>query len=201
MSDEGDDIERYRRRSGRVESDRGPIRNERAPSPDSDGRDGARGKDTAGTIADVAGTIDGEPVAVSTESVVATLVGVPSIDLEAFAYDHQLDSSTEAGERRPAALFDLENTCDRPIRWNASRTQFVGDDEYTYQPAHISLDPSTLGPGCHTRQVEIEPGRRARMITLVERLPPGVDVAEVVHTLSLTRGGTERLVFAVESQR
>jgi hypothetical protein len=136
------------------------------------------------------------PATVEAQGLTATLVGVPRIDLAEFVYDHQIDPDEE-GRTRPVALFDLENTGQRPLRWRDARTSFVGDDDYTYQPAHVSLDPAALGPGCHTRQVEIEPGRRARLVTLVEELPAGVEIAEVVHTFTRRRGEDERLVFSV----
>jgi hypothetical protein len=45
----------------------------------------------------------------------------------------------------------------------------------------------------------LPPGKRARVVTLVEELPHGVDVSEVVQTLSAGVGtaGNERLVFSL----
>lgn len=150
------------------------------------------------TIADVLAETAVQSTSVETETVDATLVGVPELELEEFVYAHQLDGSHDAGERRQVALFDLKNTGDQPIRWRSARTKFIGDDEYTYRPAHVSLEPASLGPGCHTGQVEIEPGHRARMVTLVERLPPGVEITQVVQTVAWTgSGSSERLVFSL----
>lgn len=160
------------------------------------GRRGGR-PNSAESLADAVAQSAGRPSTVETRGLTATLVGVPRVDLAEFVYDHQVDRA-EDGQTRPVALFDLENTSDRPLRWRDARTTFVGDDEYTYQPAHVSLDPAALGPGCHTSQVEIEPGRRARLVTLVEELPRGVEVSEVVHTLTHRRGEDQRLVFSVE---
>lgn len=135
-----------------------------------------------------------QTVRVESESVAATLVGIPRLDVSEFVYSHQ----TRDGSQQPVALFDVRNRSDRPVRWQSNRTQFIGDDEYTYRPASLSLDPSKLGPGCHTRQVEIAPGRRARIVTLVEELPPNVDIVEVIHSLPRRTGapGLERLVFS-----
>jgi len=157
----------------------------------------ADGPQSADSLAEAVERSAARPSTAETRALTATLVGVPRIDLAEFVYDHQLGRDEE-GQTRPVALFDLENTGDRPLRWRDARTSFVGDDDYTYQPAHVSLDPTALGPGCHTRQVEIEPGRRARVVTLVEELPAGVEIAEVVHTLAYRRGEDQRLVFSVE---
>lgn len=134
-------------------------------------------------------------VTVETESACATLVGVPRVDIQEFLFSHQANGKSE----RCVALFDVENTSDEPLRWKANKTQFVGTDEYTYSPSRTSLDPKSLGPGCHTRQVELPPGKRARVVTLVEELPQGVEVDEVVQTLSAGVGttGNERLVFSL----
>lgn len=136
-----------------------------------------------------------QSVTVETESASATLVGVPRVDIQEFVFSHQ---ATGKDERR-VALFDIENTSEQPLRWTASKTQFIGTDEYTYSPAQTSLDPGSMGPGCHTRQVQLPPGKRARVVTLVEKLPQDVDVAEVVQTLSAGAGtaGNERLVFSL----
>lgn len=202
MSDEGNsdgDIERFDRSSNRIrspgdESESGSGRPDRRT--DAASNQPATGDSLA---AEIARSVSGRPVSAASETVEATLVGIPEVDVSAFVYDHQVDDST-ADRRQPVALFDLENTGHRPVHWQPSRTKFIGTDGYTYQSAQLTLDPSSLGPGCHTRQVEIEPGRRARVVTLVERLPQGVSVAEVVHTLTSKVGGrnTERLVFAVD---
>lgn len=153
----------------------------------------------SGTALDdaVSGTLSRRnTVTVESESARATLVGVPTVDVGEFVYSHQ--SATV--EQRLVALFDVENKSESPLKWQTARTQFVGDDQYTYQQARLSLDPAKLGPGCHTRQVELPPGRRARVITLVEELPPNVDIVEVIHSIPATGGlgQRERLVFALE---
>lgn len=135
-----------------------------------------------------------EVASVTQGEMAVTLVALPRIDVEDVVYGHQ---RTEPGETRPVALFDVENRGEEPFRWRSARTKFVGSDDYTYRPAHLSLDPARLGPGCHTRQVEVEPGRRARIVTLVERLPRGVEISEVVHAVSTGVGRSERLVFQV----
>lgn len=201
MSDgpQNDDIERYRGDSRRVQSDQD---SENSLTRSNLGRSNSGHSQqldvSEGTVAaQVAQSASGKPVSAEGDSIAATLVGIPSIDLQEFVYDHQLDDP-DTTESRPIALFDLENTSARPIRWNSSRTKFIGDDKYSYQPAHLSLDPSSLGPGCHTRQVQIEPGRRARVMTLVEQLPPDVEIVEVVQTVAFHGSETERLVFTVE---
>jgi|GEM_PF-1900803 len=149
------------------------------------------------TVSDIAESLGGQSVTVETDSITATLVGVPEIDLHEFVYDHQLTVDHDPDERRTVVMFDLENTGKYPVKWRTSRTRFIGTDGYTYQPSQLSLDPSRLGPGCHTRQVEIEPNRRARVVTLVEQLPSGVELAEVVHKIT-PLGESQRLAFAVE---
>lgn len=151
----------------------------------------------ARTVTDLAESLSGQNVTVDTESISATLIGVPRVDIHEFVYDHQLGVGHEPDETRSIAMFNLENTGQYPVTWRCTRTRFVGTDGYTYQPSQLSLDPSQLGPGCHTRQVEIDPHRRARVVTLVEELPAGVEVAEVVHKLT-TYGDSQRLTFAVE---
>ena len=140
-------------------------------------------------------------VRVETGTVAATLVGIPRVDLREVAYEHGIDRERlESGETdQPVALFDLHNTSGVPIQWTSSRTRFIGDDGYTYSPAQLSLDPSALGPGTHTRRVEIQPDRRARIATPVERVPAGVEIVEVVQTLPIRAGSTEteQLVFTI----
>jgi hypothetical protein len=197
MSDEerrNGDIERYNR--GRLDSS---SDGNHVPTS-SNSSDGHNSHDSPANSSSIADAVSGslsrrDAVTVESDSVRATLVGIPTIDVEEFVYSHQMDD----GGEHAVALFDVENTTDSPLKWQTSRTQFVGDDEYTYQPARLTLDPSQLGPGCHTRQVELPPGRRARVVTLVEVLPPGVEIAEVVHSLPAQSGlgGRERLVFSL----
>jgi hypothetical protein len=134
-------------------------------------------------------------VTAETASASATLVGVPRVDIQEFVFSHKSNGCDE----RCVALFDVQNTSESPLRWKSNKTQFIGTDQYTYSPSRTSLDPESLGPGCHTRQVELPPGKRARVVTLVEELPHGVDVSEVVQTLSAGVGtaGNERLVFSL----
>jgi hypothetical protein len=218
MSDGRDAADRSERSTG--EDDHLPVSDDHERLPSGDDRDRRSARDdrpttrgdeglsarrggradrpqSADSLAEAVERSAGRPSTVETRGLTATLVGVPRIDLAEFVYDHQLDPAEE-GRTRPVALFDLENTSERPLRWRDARTAFVGDDDYPYQPAHLSLDPAALGPGCHTRQVEIEPGRRARLVTLVEELPAGVEVSEVVHTHSTRRGEDQRLVFSVK---
>jgi len=153
---------------------------------------------SADTLADTVAGSATRPTTVETDSLSATLIGVPRVDLAEFVYSHQLDP-TGPEEPRPVALFDVENRTEQRLRWRSARTKFIGTDEYTYQPAQLSLEPAQLGPGCHTRQIELEPKSKARMVTLVEQLPQGVEVAKVVQTIP-RRGvaQNERLVFTVE---
>ncbi|WP_436902767.1 hypothetical protein [Halovenus halobia] len=189
MSEDDDGIEPYgRSRRPQRRDDDSPV------STDRDGHPPA----AATSLADAVAQTASRPTTVDTGSLSATLVGVPRIDLQEFVYPHQLDPDREEGPR-PVALFDIENCSDQRLRWRSARTKFIGSDEYAYQPARLSLEPDQLGPGCHTRQVELEPNSKARMVTLVEQLPQGVEVAKVVQTVP--RAGAaqnERLVFAVE---
>ncbi len=190
MSEDDDGIEPYGR------SRRPQIRDDDSPVADRANRE--RSPAAATSLADAVAQTASRPTTVETQSLSATLVGVPRIDLQEFVYPHQLNPDQEEGPR-PVALFDIENCSDQRLRWRSARTKFIGTDEYTYQPAQLSLEPEQLGPGCHTRQVELEPGSKARMVTLVEQLPQGVEVAKVVQTVP--RAGAaqnERLVFAVE---
>ena len=140
----------------------------------------------------------GPSVTVSTESVTATLLGTPRIDLQEYVFPHQLERHRATGETRVCALFDIENTSRRPIQWGPRQTTFVGTDAYTYRQAQLSLDPSRLGPGCHSRLVEIQPGCRARVMTLVEQLPSTVEVARVIHTVGSHHANRRRLTFDVQ---
>lgn len=148
-----------------------------------------------------AATVAGGPVTVEANAVTATLVGVPLVDVRELAYTHRIDPARlEAGETtQPIALFDLHNVSGVPIQWVCSRAQFLGDDGYTYRPARLPIDPAQLGPGIHARRVDVQPDRRARVATLVEQLPAGVEVAEVVQTVSVRAGGTEteQLTFSL----
>jgi hypothetical protein len=141
------------------------------------------------------------PVTVETDAVTATLVGVPLVDVRELAYTHRIDRSRlEAGDvTQPVALFDLHNVGSFPVQWVSSRVQFLGDDGYTYQPSQLPIDPAQLGPGIHTRRVEIRPDRRARIATLVEQLPASVEISEVVQTVSVRSSTTEteQLVFSL----
>lgn len=158
-------------------------------------------RETAVASADrLTGQIDsefGESVTVSTDAVSATLLGVPRIAVDEFVYRHQLGPQTD-GDTRQSALFDIENTGTRPIRWDHKKISFIGTDGYTYRGAHLSLDPARLGPGCHTRSVEIQPGCRARVMTLVERLPEGVEVARVVQSIPSRHHPNRRLTFDLQ---
>lgn len=148
---------------------------------------------------DESGAIASQPVSVETDAVAATLVSVPLVDIRELVYEHQVDPARlDRGETtQPVALFDLHNVGTDPVKWTSARARFIGDDGYSYKPAQLSIDPGELGPGIHTRRVEIRPDRRARVATLVEQLPAGVEIAEVVQpvTVAATRGETEQLVF------
>lgn len=182
----GPEIEPHRR--AHTPAPRGPAGDQPRCSGDLTG--------SRGTLADAVAGAATNPATAETESLTATLVGIPELELGEFVYPHQL-SDPETEETRPVALFDLENRSDRPLRWRSARTKFVGDDRYTYRAAHVSLEPDSLGPGCHTRQVEIEPGYRARMVTMVERLPRDVEIVEVVQTVARRAPAEdERLVFS-----
>lgn len=140
-------------------------------------------------------------ITVDIPSVTATLIGLPRIRMQDYVYEHRLDDVHEPTETRTIALFDITNTSRHPLQWQSVRTKFIGDDKYTYQPANVSLDPSQLGPGCHTRQVKIEPGRKARVATLVEKLPRDVTISEVIHELAVDRQGADhQLSFQLDSR-
>lgn len=201
MRDEdGSDIERYHSSEHDLDrsGDRSAAETSLTPgerdSPASSRDPGTSGSGST-TVADLADA--GRSVTVDSESITATLVGVPRVNIHEYVYDHQLGLGHDPEETRSIAMFDLENTGRHSINWRPARTRFIGTDDYTYQPSRLSVDPSRLGPGCHTRQVEIEPDRRARVVTLVEQLPPGVDIAEVVQKVTIF-GDSQRLTFSVE---
>jgi hypothetical protein len=168
-----------RRNQGRGSGSERSIR--RVDFHDSGGEPSRETTDPVGrSNAELAGQLAGRSAAIEHDSVSGTVLAVPSVELESVAYDHQLDAADTA-QKRPLVLLDLENTGEEPLRWNPSRTRFLGTDDYTYQPSSLSLDPDRFGPGCHTRSVTIEPGRRARVVTLIEELPAGVEIEAVVH--------------------
>jgi len=150
---------------------------------------------------DATAAVAARQVTVETDSVSATLIGIPEVGVQELAYEHQIDRSRLEGgtPTQPVALFDLHNVGRSPIKWTTARTRFIGDDGYSYSPAQLSIDPGALGPGIHTRRVELRPDRSARVAALVEQLPEGVRVAEVVQTVSVRAGGTEteQLVFSL----
>lgn len=150
----------------------------------------------SGSASDRIQVLTGEPLTIETGDVTATLVGVPQAQIDDLIYAHQRNEIVSS--TYTCALFDVENTSNAPIHWISRRTKFIGSDGYTYKQANLSLNPSRLGAGCFSRQVKIEPGCRARIITLVEQLPPGVDVKKVIHTIS-PRGrlGNQRLAFSL----
>jgi len=209
--DGGHEPRRHRRESGRnSETGRSgrPVRRDRTATPRSDreytpaaGSDGSAADGPVPGQTGRSAAVAARQVTVETDSVSATLVAIPEVDVRELAYEHRIDRSRLDGDAptQPVALFDLHNVGRFPITWRSSRTRFIGDDGYSYEPAQLSLDPGQLGPGIHTRRVEIRPDRRARVATLVERLPAGVDVAEAVQTVSVQAAGTEteQLVFSL----
>lgn len=193
---------RNNRRGDRDSDDNRPVR--RNDSPPSSGHSEtvsptALGADPPVAAGDGSSALPAQQVSVETDTIAATLLDVPLVDIQEVAYDHQIDPARlEAGDTtQSVALFDLHNVGSLPVTWASSRTQFVGTDGYTYKPAQLAIDPGELGPGIHTRRVEIRPGRRARVATLVEQLPAGVEIAEVTQQVSVAAAGadTERLVF------
>jgi len=151
---------------------------------------------TSDHLTDRIQTQAGDPLTIETGAVRATLVGVPQVRVDDLVYAHH--RSRLGASTRACALFDIENTGQVPITWTSRRTKFIGTDSYTYKQAHVSLDPAQLGAGCYPSQVDIEPGSRARVITPVEQLPNGVDVAQVVHNVTFRgRLGTQRLTYTL----
>jgi hypothetical protein len=140
----------------------------------------------------------GSSLTIETDMLNVTLVGVPKISVVDLVYAHHQDAVDKSDPTRFCAMFDIKNTSNSLAHWRSQRTKFIGSDGYTYDQSHISLDSSTLAPGCHTTQVKIEPGCRARVITSVEKLPMGTDVAKVIHTVPSNRNRPEhRLIFTL----
>jgi len=139
----------------------------------------------------------GESLTIEAEGVTVTLVGVPKVALDDLIYAHQQSSAADRETTRYCALFDIENTGDAPLHWLSRRTTFIGSDGYTYDRAHVDLDSAELAPGCHTNHVQIEPRCRARVITPVEKLPDGVDVSAVTHTVAASGRPNQRFRFTL----
>jgi len=147
------------------------------------------------TVTDRIRSQSGESLTIETDMLTATLVGVPKVSIADLVYNHQ-NTVAETEATRFCAMFDVENSSESPIQWRSARTTFVGSDDYTYERAHIGLDAASLAPGCHTNHVVVEPRCRARVVTPVEQLPQGVDVAKVIHTVSASATGpNQRLTF------
>jgi len=201
MRDEdGSDIERYHSSESDLDRSRDRSAEDTSLAPGhrespASSRDSGTPGSGAATVTELADA--DRSVTVDSEPITATLIGVPRVEIHEFVYDHQLGLGHDPEETRSIAMFDLENTGRHSITWRPSRTRFIGTDDYTYQPSKLSLDPSQLGPGCHTRQVEVEPDRRARVVTLVEQLPSGVEVAEVSQNVTIF-GDSQRLTFPIE---
>lgn len=140
----------------------------------------------------------GPSLTVETDMLTATLVGIPKVSILDFVYAHHRSTVVNAGATRFCAMFDVKNTSNVPIRWQSQRTKFIGDNSYTYGQSHVPLDSTTLAPGCHTKQITIEPNYRARIVTPAEQLPQGVDIKKVIHTVrSTTDEPKQRLVFTL----
>ena len=148
------------------------------------------------TVADRVQSRSGESLTIETDMLTATLVGVPKVSIADLVYTHHRETVADTGATRFCAMFDVENSSDAPIQWRSARTTFVGSDGYTYDRAHVGLDSASLAPGCHTNHVVIEPRCSARIVTPVEQLPQGVEVAKVIHTVSASvTGPNQRLTF------
>lgn len=140
----------------------------------------------------------GASLTIETDALTATLVGVPTVSIADLVYSHHRDAVATSGAVRHCAMFDVENTSDNRLHWLSRRTVFIGTDGYTYDRAHIALNSAELAPGCHTNHVAIEPRCSARVITPVEQLPEGVDVAKVVHTVALNGAApNQRLTYTL----
>jgi hypothetical protein len=147
-------------------------------------------------VADRIRSRSGESLTIETDMLTATLVGVPKVSIADLVYNHHRDKVAETGTTRFCAMFDVENSSTSPIQWRSAQTSFIGSDGYTYERAHVGLNSASLAPGCHTNHVVIEPRCRARVVTPIEQLPQGVDVAKVIHTVSASATGpNQRLIY------
>ncbi|MFC7043938.1 hypothetical protein [Halonotius sp. GCM10025705] len=150
------------------------------------------------TVSDRIQSRSGSSIIIETGLLTVTLVGVPKVSITDLVYAHHRDVVAESEETRFCAMFDIENTSNMPIQWRSQRTTFIGTDGYTYEKAHVALDSAALAPGCHTNHVIVQPGCRARIVTPVEQLPQGIEVAKVVHTVSpRTTEPNQRLNFTL----
>ena len=139
----------------------------------------------------------GSALTIETDRLTATLVGVPTVSIAELIYSHHRDAVADTGAVRHCAMFDVENTGDRRLHRLSRHTTFIGSDGSTYDRAPIALNTAELAPGCHTNHVVIEPRCSARVITPVEQLPQGVDVATVVHTVALIDAPNQRLRYTL----
>lgn len=152
---------------------------------------------TEPTVTDRIRSHAGSALTIETDRLTATLVGVPKVSITDLVYSHHRDAVGDTGAVRHCAMFDVENTSDERLHWLSRRTTFIGSDGYTYDQAHVALNSAELAPGCHTNHVVIEPRCSARVITPVEQLPQGVDVAKVIHTVALTDAPNQRLTYTL----
>lgn len=115
-------------------------------------------------------------------------------------------SFDDSGPYRYLVVFDVENTSDRLIAWETGDTKFHGTDGYTYTSSNHALNEHLLSARLNLNYAEIEAGRKAKVVTLVESMPEGVEVEEIVHTLDVFEKGKvsgwaeeeERYVFNIQ---
>ena len=162
-------------------------------SPPADGATTEPSQSVSGRVQ----TQAGDPLTIETEACTVTLIGVPTVTLGDLVATHQRSPTADGSLTRHCALFDIENTGDRPLHWLSRRTTFVGSDGTTYDRAQIALNSAQLAPGCHTTHVQIEPRCRARAITPVEKLPDGVSVSAVISTIAADGRPHQRFRFTV----
>jgi len=139
----------------------------------------------------------GSSLTIETDRLTATLVGVPTVSIADLIYTPHRDVVADTEAVRHCAMFDVENTSEERLHWLSHRTTVIGGDGYRYGQAHVALNSAELAPGCYTNHVVIEPRCSARVITPVERVPPGVDVAKVIHTVALKQAPNQRLIYTL----
>lgn len=136
-------------------------------------------------------------ITVEGDYLTASVIGLQhDAEIRDIVFTHMLDENPNP--LRTVILYDLENTSDQVIMWHADYSKYIGSDSYTYDRSDYLVDDSRVGSRWKTFSVEIEGGTRCRFIEIVEKMPEGVTLSKIVHTLSIHAPG--RVSGSVEEQ-
>lgn len=118
----------------------------------------------------------------------ATIIGIQhNADIRDIVFEHQL--SERNGHHRTVILYDLHNTSDQVIYWTIEDSKYIGDDSYTYTHSEYYVDESSINNPWKGTSVEIEGGTKSKFIEIVEKMPEGVTLSKIIHTLSINAPG------------